>query len=70
MVHSAGFQQVAEIHALGARLDGQLVRIAHILTHASTTAPDSYYLQDLFTAPEPRGQGAAPAWFILYLIPL
>jgi GNAT superfamily N-acetyltransferase len=27
----------------------------------STTAPDSCYLQDLFTAPEARGQGAARA---------
>jgi GNAT superfamily N-acetyltransferase len=54
-------EQDEEIHARGARIGGRLVGIAHFLVHASTTSADVCYLQDLFTAPQARGQGAARA---------
>lgn len=49
------------VFGLGARVNGELVGMAHYLFHTSTWAATACYLQDLFTAPEARGKGVARA---------
>ncbi len=49
------------VFGLGAFANGQLLGFAHYLFHTGTWAPVNCYLQDLFTAPQARGQGVARA---------
>jgi len=50
------------VHALVAEQRGRLVGLTHYLYHRTTLAvAQTCYLQDLFTAPEARGQGIARA---------
>ena len=49
------------IHGMGVEINGKLVGLTHFLFHTSTWVPTVCYLQDLFVAPEARGQGLARA---------
>jgi len=50
-----------DVFAVGARVGGELVGIAHYLFHTTIWAPTTCYLQDLFVDPLARGQGVARA---------
>ena len=54
-------QREEDVFALGAKVGGDLVGIAHYLFHASIWTPTTCYLQDLFVDPSARGQGVASA---------
>jgi GNAT superfamily N-acetyltransferase len=50
------------VHGWLAALDGQPVGLAHGIVHRSCWTPDNYlYLQDLYVAPQTRGQGVGAA---------
>jgi GNAT superfamily N-acetyltransferase len=50
-----------ELYGVAARLDGEVVGIAHYLFHANVWTAESCYLQDLFVDEAARGRGAARA---------
>ncbi|AVV45600.1 GNAT family N-acetyltransferase [Streptomyces sp. ID05-04B] len=50
-----------EVHAVVARLEGDLVGIAHYLFHSTAWMADSCYLQDLYVDEAARGRGVARA---------
>lgn len=62
MTWSRFFDAYEPMHAVVAERDGRLLGLVHYLFHRNTAmlAP-ACYLQDLFTAPEARGQGAGRA---------
>ncbi len=49
------------VRALGARIDGTLVGIAHYFFHQNVWLADACHLQDLFVDPALRGRGVARA---------
>lgn len=56
------FNPIEPVFALVAERDGQLVGMVHYLFHRSTTRVEPVcYLQDLFTAPQARGEGVGRA---------
>lgn len=62
MTWSRFFDAYEPMHAVVAERDGKLLGLVHYLFHRNTAmlAP-TCYLQDMFTAPEARGQGVGRA---------
>jgi ribosomal protein S18 acetylase RimI-like enzyme len=60
--YDAAWARILERNAvfgIGAKMDGELVGIAHYLFHTSAWADRVCYLQDLFVSPGARGRGIA-----------
>jgi hypothetical protein len=62
--HSRTTRTCTHLHALGARLEARLVGISHFVVHPSASGPDVCFLQDLFTAPNARGEGVGRALIV------
>lgn len=67
-VPDAGYEETwqrlingGELYGIAARLDGEVVGIAHYLFHANVWSAGACYLQDLFVDEAARGQGAGRA---------
>jgi GNAT superfamily N-acetyltransferase len=50
-----------KVHGLAARIDGEMVGIAHYLFHPQAWLGEACYLQDLFTVEAARGRGVGTA---------
>ncbi|MDF9811192.1 GNAT family N-acetyltransferase [Streptomyces sp. SPB162] len=68
VVPDAGYEETwqrlingGELYGIAARLDGEVVGIAHYLFHANVWSAGACYLQDLFVDEAARGRGAARA---------
>jgi GNAT superfamily N-acetyltransferase len=62
VIWSRFFDPKEPVFAAVAERNGRLVGLVHYLFHRSTTmVEDVCYLQDLFTAPEARGEGVGRA---------
>ncbi|MCZ4123559.1 GNAT family N-acetyltransferase [Streptomyces sp. H39-S7] len=68
VVPDAGYEETwqrlingGELYGIAARVDGEVVGIAHYLFHANVWSAGACYLQDLYVDEAARGRGAARA---------